>query len=131
MKQYLVSVYHPEYRHIEPAEMDQIGADVNALNDEIRAAGRWIFAGGLHPSSTATTLRLEDGEVLTTDGPFAEGKEHIGGFLGDQGAGPRRGAGVGPEGDPGLPGPDRGPPLPGRSGGLRPARDLGDRACLP
>ena len=80
MKQYLVSVYHPEYRHIEPAEMDQIGADVNALNDEIRAAGRWVFAGGLHPSSTATTLRLEDGEVLTTDGPFAEGKEHIGGF---------------------------------------------------
>ena len=80
MKQYLVSVYPPEYRHIEPAELDQIGADVDALNDEIRAAGRWVFGGGLYPSSTATTLRLEDGEVLTTDGPFAEGKEHIGGF---------------------------------------------------
>src|SRR6266567_6980898 len=42
--------------------------------------GAWVFAGGLHPSSTATVLRVENGEVLTTDGPFAEGKEHIGGF---------------------------------------------------
>jgi hypothetical protein len=80
MKQYLVSVYHPEYREFEAAEMDQIGADVDALNDEIRAAGRWVFAGGLHPSSAATTLRLEGGRVLTTDGPFTEGKEHVGGF---------------------------------------------------
>jgi hypothetical protein len=80
MKQYLVTVNHADDYHLEPAEMDQMGADVNALNDEIRAAGRWVFAGGLRPTSTATTLRLEDGEVLTTDGPFAEGKEHIGGF---------------------------------------------------
>src|SRR5438045_9509561 len=60
--------------------MDAMGADVDALNVEIRKAGAWVFAGGLHPSSTATTLRVKDGEVLTTDGPFAEGKEHIGGF---------------------------------------------------
>ncbi|MGH7775837.1 MAG: YciI family protein [Candidatus Dormibacterales bacterium] len=81
MKQYLLSVYHPEYGTAPSgAEMDQIGRDVNALNDEIRDAGVWVFAGGLHPSSTATVLRVKDGEVLTTDGPFAEGKEHIGGF---------------------------------------------------
>jgi hypothetical protein len=80
MKQYLLSVYHPEYEQMEQARMDKIGADVDALNDEIRAAGRWVFAAGLSPSSSATVLRMKDGEVLTTDGPFAEGKEHVGGF---------------------------------------------------
>jgi hypothetical protein len=80
MKQYLLSVYHPEYQEFDQAAMDKIGADVDALNDEIRAAGRWVFAAGLLPSSTATVLRMKDGEVLTTDGPFAEGKEHVGGF---------------------------------------------------
>ena len=80
MKQYLMSVYHPEDQELPKADMDAIGADVDALNVEIRKAGAWVFAGGLHPSSTATTLRVKNGEVLTTDGPFAEGKEHIGGF---------------------------------------------------
>jgi hypothetical protein len=80
MKQYLISVYHPEYQEFAPEAMAKIGRDVDMLNDEIRAAGAWVFAGGLHASSTATVLRVKDGEVLTTDGPFAEGKEHIGGF---------------------------------------------------
>ena len=80
MKQYLMSVYHPEDQEFPQADMDAMGADVNALNVEIRKAGAWVFAGGLHPSSTATTLRVKNGELLTTDGPFAEGKEHIGGF---------------------------------------------------
>jgi hypothetical protein len=88
MKQYLMSVYHPEdpaHRSyigagVAQADMDAIGADVNALNDEIRKAGAWVFAGGLHPSGTATTLRVKNGEVLTTDGPFAEAKEQVGGF---------------------------------------------------
>jgi hypothetical protein len=80
MKQYLMSVYHPEDQELSKADMDASGADVDALNDEIRKAGAWVFAGGLYPASTATTLRVKDGEVLTTDGPFAEGKEHIGGF---------------------------------------------------
>ncbi|HEV3263958.1 MAG TPA: YciI family protein, partial [Acidimicrobiales bacterium] len=47
---------------------------------ELRAEGAWVFAGGLHPSSTATVVRLQEGEMLTTDGPFVESKEHIGGF---------------------------------------------------
>jgi hypothetical protein len=54
--------------------------DVEAVNAELRAAGAWVFAGGLHPSSTATVVRLEGNEVLTTDGPYIEGKEHLGGF---------------------------------------------------
>jgi hypothetical protein len=80
MKQYLLSVYHPEDYIPEPEVMDKISADVGALNAELRAAGAWVFAGGLHPSSTATVVRVEGGDVLVTDGPFAEGKEHIGGF---------------------------------------------------
>jgi hypothetical protein len=55
--------------------------DVDVFNAELRSAGVWVFAGGLHPANTATVVRVRDGgEVLITDGPFAEGKEHIGGF---------------------------------------------------
>ncbi len=54
--------------------------DLDALNQQLKAAGAWVFAGGLHPPSTATVVRFQDGDVLTTDGPFAEGKEHLGGF---------------------------------------------------
>jgi hypothetical protein len=81
MKQYMLSVFHPEDT-APPADLDQIMKDVAALNDEIVAAGAWVFAGGLFPSSTATVVRLaaESGDVLTTDGPFVEGKEHIGGI---------------------------------------------------
>src|SRR5712692_5723642 len=80
MKQYLMSVYHPEDQELPKADMDAIGADVDALNAEIQKSGAWVFGGGLFPSSTATTLRVKNGEVLTTDGPFAEGKEHVGGL---------------------------------------------------
>ena len=80
MKQYLLSVYQPE-GDSPPAEfLDKVRADVDVLNEELRVAGAWVFAGGLHPSSTATVLRLNDGDMLVTDGPFVEGKEHIGGF---------------------------------------------------
>ena len=83
MKQYLLSIYQPD----EPpppdvmARMPQIMANVNALVDEAKQAGVWVFNGALHGPSTATVVRIAQGEVLMTDGPFAEGKEHIGGFL--------------------------------------------------
>jgi hypothetical protein len=50
------------------------------VDAEMRTAGVWVFAGGLFPPSTATVVRHQDGDVLTTDGPFTEGKEHLGGF---------------------------------------------------
>ena len=80
MKQYLLSVYHPEDWIPEPGVGEKIGADVDALNIELQQAGAWVFAGGLHPSSTATVVRVDGGDILITDGPFAEGKEHVGGF---------------------------------------------------
>jgi hypothetical protein len=60
--------------------MEKITADVDALNTELQQAGAWVFAGGLYPSSTATVVRVDGGDVLITDGPFVEGKEHVGGF---------------------------------------------------
>ena len=54
--------------------------ELDAVNREIKAAGAWVFAGGLHPQSTATVARLQNGEVLLTDGPFVEGKEFLGGI---------------------------------------------------
>jgi hypothetical protein len=80
MKQYLLSIYQPDGDPPPPEILDPIMADLEAVNEELRAAGAWVFAGGLHPPSTATVLRLKDNEVLTTDGPFTEGKEHLGGF---------------------------------------------------
>ena len=80
MKQYLLSVIQPDGGTPEPEVLRKIMADVGALQQEMKAAGVWVFAGGLHPPSTATVVRVQGGGVLMTDGPFAEGKEHIGGF---------------------------------------------------
>jgi hypothetical protein len=81
MTQYLLSVYGIEGAEL-PSEEEMSAAfrDVDALNTELQAAGVWVFAGGLHPSTTATTVRVEGGAVLMTDGPFAETKERLGGF---------------------------------------------------
>jgi hypothetical protein len=81
MTQYLLSVYQPDGPLPGPDALAKITADLGVLNEEMRRAGAWVFAGGLHAPSTATVLRPEEGgEVIMTDGPFAEGKEHLGGF---------------------------------------------------
>ncbi len=81
MKQYLLSVHMVEGEPLpSPEEMQQAFDDVDAFNTEVQAAGRWVFGGGLEPADIATVVRAEGGEVLTSDGPFVEAKEHIGGF---------------------------------------------------
>jgi hypothetical protein len=80
MKQYLLSVYQPEGDPPPPEVLDKVMRDLETINQDMKAAGAWIFAAGLHPPSSATVLRVQGGDVLTTDGPFAEGKEHLGGF---------------------------------------------------
>ena len=80
MKRYLLSVYQPDGDPPPPAVLEPIMRDLDAFNRELRAAGAWVFNAALHPPSTATVVRVEAGEVLTTDGPYVEGKEHIGGF---------------------------------------------------
>lgn len=80
MKLYLLSVIQPTGGTPTPEALEPIMRDVEAVDREMKAAGAWVFAGGLHPPSTATVVRYANGEPLTTDGPYAEGKEHLGGF---------------------------------------------------
>jgi hypothetical protein len=80
MTRYLLSVYQPDGDLPEPAELEKIMHDVDVWTQELKDAGAWVFDGGLHPPSTATVIRANKGDVLMTDGPFTEGKEHIGGF---------------------------------------------------
>ena len=81
MKQYLLSVYHVEGEPTPaPEVMQQMFKDVDAVNREMQAAGAWVFGGGLLPHTSATVVNGSSGEVLVTDGPFPEGREHIGGF---------------------------------------------------
>jgi hypothetical protein len=79
MKQYLLAVHH-DWTAPPPADLQQAYEQVDAFNKEVRAKGAWVFAGGLTEPSTATVVRVERGEALLTDGPFAETKEQLGGF---------------------------------------------------
>jgi hypothetical protein len=80
MTQYLLSVYQPDGPPPPEVDLDEVMRELDVVNQELKAAGAWVFAGGLHEPSTATVVRVRDGDMLTTDGPFAEGKEHLGGF---------------------------------------------------
>jgi hypothetical protein len=81
MKRYLLSIYQPDGGPAPREVLDKVIPAIEALVEEIKASGAWVFNGGLHPPSTATVVRHQDGDLLLTDGPYAEGKEHIGGFV--------------------------------------------------
>lgn len=81
MTQYLLSVHMVEgEEEPTPGAMQAAYQAVEEFNAELRASGAWVFAGGLHPVDTATVVRTAGGETVTTNGPFAETNEHIGGF---------------------------------------------------
>jgi hypothetical protein len=80
MKQYLLSMYQPAGPIPGPEVLEPIMREIGALREEMKTAGAWVFSGGLHDPATATVVRLKDRETLTTDGPYVEGKEHLGGF---------------------------------------------------
>jgi hypothetical protein len=80
MKHYLLSIQQPDGGPPPPEVLDPIMRDVGAFDDELRAAGAWVFAGGLEQPGEAAVARVRDGDVLTTDGPYVEGKEHVGGL---------------------------------------------------
>lgn len=81
MSQYLLSVFYVEGQE-PPSDdvMQQMYADVDALNQKMIEAGAWVFGGGLETPDIATVVRADEGEILTIDGPFAESKEQVGGF---------------------------------------------------
>jgi hypothetical protein len=80
MNQYLLSIYQPDGPAPGPEVLDPIMRELQQLNAEMQAAGVWVFAAGLHPPETATVVKAIGDDVLITDGPFTEGKEHLGGF---------------------------------------------------
>jgi hypothetical protein len=80
MKLYLLSIYQPDGDPPPPEILAGVMSEIAVMNRELKASNSWVFAGGLHAPSTATVVRVKDGDVLMTDGPFVEGKEHIGGF---------------------------------------------------
>ena len=83
MPQYMLAICHDEpYDDLDfnDPEIQRMVATVGAFNEELQAAGAWVFGAGLRPVSTATVVRSTDGAISMTDGPFAETKEHIGGF---------------------------------------------------
>jgi hypothetical protein len=79
MKQYLLSIYQPDSDPPPPDVLAEIMRDVSAVDQELRSAGAWVFSGGLHAPSTATVIHPRREGVPMTDGPYVEGKEHIGG----------------------------------------------------
>jgi len=80
MTQYLLSVYQGDGPTPPPEFLAPIIAKLDVLNREMREAGAWVFACGLHPADSSTWVRDRDGDGLITDGPYLEGKEHLGGF---------------------------------------------------
>jgi hypothetical protein len=83
MAKYLLSVHSVEGEVPEPMtdeEMTQSYKRVMAFQDEMKSAGAWVFGGRLTAPDTATVVSRAEGEMLTTDGPFAEAREHLGGF---------------------------------------------------
>ena len=82
MKKYLLAVYQPDADGGVPPRdvLDKIMQNVRDIREDMKASGVWVYSGGLDSPSTATVLRLRGRDVLTTDGPFVESKEHIGGL---------------------------------------------------
>ncbi|MPZ63085.1 MAG: hypothetical protein GEU93_17700 [Propionibacteriales bacterium] len=83
MAKYLLSVHSAEGEvgeSMTEEEMQQSWKQIQVLNEELKSAGAWVFGGALHEPDTATVVRVSEGEMLTTDGPFVESREHLGGF---------------------------------------------------
>jgi hypothetical protein len=81
MQRYLISIFQPDGPPPSPEFLAPIMQEIGAIRQELESAGQWVFGDGLHPPSTATVIRATGNDVLLTDGPFVEGKEHIGGFM--------------------------------------------------
>ncbi|MBT2514926.1 YciI family protein [Arthrobacter sp. ISL-30] len=80
MAHYLLSIYQPDGGVPSAEILDKVMTDIAELNQELRRAGAWVFTAGLHQADTSTVVRNGDNEALLTDGPFTEGKEHVGGL---------------------------------------------------
>jgi hypothetical protein len=83
MTQYLLSTHcavDDVREPVAPEAMQRSFEEITRLEEEMRSTGTWVFGGRLHEPDTATVVRMASGEVVTTDGPYLESKEHLGGF---------------------------------------------------
>jgi hypothetical protein len=81
---YLCLIYENEKKNwetLQPAETEAVMNEYYAFTEQIRTNGNYVAGEALHPTNTATTVRVRSGKVSTTDGPFAETKEQLGGFF--------------------------------------------------
>jgi hypothetical protein len=81
MNRYLLSIYQPDGPPPAPAALEAIMQDVGSVVEQLERNDSLVLNVGLQPPAAARVLRAQDGQVLRSDGPFAESKEHIGGFL--------------------------------------------------
>jgi hypothetical protein len=81
MKQYLLTIYQPDGDPPTAEVLEKIASDVQAVQEEMRSAGAWVFSGGLHGANTATVLDPRSEPMPMIDGPYVEGKEHVGGLV--------------------------------------------------
>jgi len=83
MPKYMLSVLidpAADFASLPKEEQEQSGADVDAVNDALAESGKWVFAGGLGPIESATTVDARGEAPVITDGPYSESKEYLGGF---------------------------------------------------
>ena len=85
MTQYFLTLPHdsaeePTMESMDPAALQEVFAVVEEFNNKLKDDGAWVFAGGLHPPSTATTVDATGDAPILTDGPYVEAKEYLGGF---------------------------------------------------
>ena len=80
MPQYLLNIVQPVGEVPPPEDLEPVMRELAALNEEMKSAGAWVFAAGLHQPEASTVVRADGDEVLVTDGPYAESKEFVGGF---------------------------------------------------
>ncbi len=80
MTRYLLSIQQPDGPPPADVDLGRVGERIEAILGDMRASGAWIFNGALHPPDTATVVQIRDGDQVLTDGPYAEGKEHVGGI---------------------------------------------------
>ncbi len=80
MTHYLLAMHQPVGDPPPPDVLEPIMDALAAVENDMRSAGVWVFSGGLHEPEASTVVRVRDGAIVTTDGPYAEGKEHLGGF---------------------------------------------------
>ena len=80
MPQYVLNMVQPVGIIPPPEVLAPVMRELAALNEEMKAAGAWVFAAALHQPETSTVVRADGDDLLVTDGPYAEGKEFVGGF---------------------------------------------------